>query len=104
MIATGGRLRRSMSTTENNERRTIAADSTLIPAEPLTKKPGRVSTALTISAPLPRPPYAVCEALVCSRRWRVMMLGSPGSIPTSAKMGMRVAPKTSNDSGDSQIW
>jgi hypothetical protein len=32
------------------------------------------------------------------------MLGSPGSIPTSAKMGMSVAPKAWNDSGDSQIW
>ncbi len=32
------------------------------------------------------------------------MLGSPGSIPISAKMGMSVAPKAWNDSGDSQTW
>src|ERR1039458_5714338 len=57
---------------------------------------------MDVHASPPRQPYEVCEALVCSRRRRSMMLGTPGSIPTSAKMGMSVAPKASNDSGDSQ--
>jgi putative ABC transport system permease protein len=42
--------------------------------------------------------------LVCSSLWTAMMAGSPGSMPTSLRMGIRVSPKASNASGDSQTW
>ena len=53
--------------------------------------------------------WSGCGEVLDQLYWRLMMLwtsitcGSPGSIPTSARTGMRCSPKASNCSRESQI-